>query len=90
MVAIKLHDVVALTEDVRAPKLLQDGELLLRRGLVGTVVEILSAEKAYEVEFAWDSNGEAYAMTAIEPEKLLVLRNESEDLETVPIQAIAV
>ena len=45
---IKLLDVVALTQDVP--------EHNLKRGEVGTVVEILSNGEAYEVEFS-DDNG---------------------------------
>ena len=46
---IKLLDVVALTQDVP--------EHNLKRGEVGTVVEILSNSEAYEVEFS-DGNGQ--------------------------------
>ena len=48
---IKLLDVVALTEDVP--------EHNLKRGDIGTVVEILSNSEAYEVEFS-DDNGQMY------------------------------
>jgi len=80
MPEINLHDVVAITEDVKAPKFMEDGELLLCRGLVGTVVEILEHGKAYEIEFAYDSSGETYAMIPIEPNKLLVLQYEPAEL----------
>jgi len=73
MTDINLHDVVAITEDIKAPRFMDDGELLLGQGLMGTVVEILSYSEAYEVEFAHDGKGETYAMIPIEPEKLLVL-----------------
>ena len=46
---IKLLDVVALTEDVP--------EHNLKRGDIGTVVEILSNSEAFEVEFS-DANGQ--------------------------------
>ena len=46
---IKLLDVVALTQDVP--------EHNLKRGEVGTVVEILSNGEAFEVEFS-DDNGQ--------------------------------
>ena len=48
---IKLLDVVALTQDVP--------EHNLKRGEVGTVVEILSNGEAFEVEFS-DDNGQMY------------------------------
>ncbi len=83
MTDINLHDVVAITEDIQVSKFMEEGELLLGRGLVGTVVEILSHGEAYEVEFAHDSNGETYAMIPIEPEKLLVLRYEPAELAIV-------
>ena len=48
---IKLLDVVALTQDIP--------EHNLKRGEVGTVVEILSNGEAFEVEFS-DDNGQMY------------------------------
>ena len=65
---IKLLDVVALLEDVPA-----EG---LRRGEVGTVVEVLSEQavlpKAYLIEFSGD-DGAAYAFAALRPEQLIKL-----------------
>jgi hypothetical protein len=58
---MKLLDVVALTEDLP-----QKG---LRRGQVGTIVELL-APRVYEVEFS-DLDGKTYATAAV-PEKLLI------------------
>lgn len=81
MTDINLHDVVAITEDIKAPKFMEDSELLLCKGLVGTVVEILSNGKAYEVEFAHDSKGQTYAMIPIEPDKLSVLWRGSVELD---------
>ena len=52
---IKLLDVVALTQDIP--------EHNLKRGEVGTVVEILSNGKAYEVEFS-DDNGKCISVLA--------------------------
>jgi hypothetical protein len=63
---IRLLDVVALTEDLP-----QHG---LRRGQVGTVVEVL-APGVFEVEFT-DNDGRAYATVAVRAEQLLVLRYE--------------
>jgi hypothetical protein len=61
--AIKLLDVVALTEDLP-----QRG---LARGQVGTAVEAL-APNVYEVEFS-DDNGRTYASLALRAEQLMVL-----------------
>jgi len=62
--SVKLLDVVALVSDVP--------EKSLRRGQVGTVVEILDAGH-YEVEFC-DDEGRTYALAALSDEELLVLR----------------
>ena len=61
--AIKLLDVVALTEDVSQEK--------LRRGEVGTVVEVLRPD-VFEVEFA-DGDGQTYAMATLRKDQLMVL-----------------
>jgi len=63
---IHLLDVVALTED------LPDREL--RRGQVGTVVELLEPD-TYEVEFS-DDHGRAYAMLALRAHQLMVLHHQ--------------
>ena len=63
---IKLHDVVALTDDLP--------ERELQRGQVGTVVEVLAPD-VYEVEFT-DNDGRTYAELAVKEEKLLVLHYE--------------
>ena len=60
---IKLLDVVALTEDLPDRK--------LRRGQVGTVVELLDPG-VFEVEFT-DNDGRAYASLALKDNQLLVL-----------------
>jgi len=60
---IKLLDVVALTEDLPDRK--------LRRGQVGTVVELL-APNAFEVEFT-DNDGRAFASLALKTNQLMVL-----------------
>jgi hypothetical protein len=60
---IKLLDVVALTEDLADRK--------LRRGQVGTVVELLDPG-VFEVEFT-DNDGRAYASLALKENQLLVL-----------------
>jgi len=60
---IQLLDVVALTSDIPAHRLL--------RGQVGTVVEML-APGVFEVEFS-DDQGQTYAQLAIRENQLMVL-----------------
>lgn len=60
---IHLHNVIALTENLPNHK--------LRRGQVGTVVEILDTD-VFEVEFS-DNDGHTYAMLALHADKLMVL-----------------
>lgn len=66
--AVQLLDVVALTEDVPTRG--------LRRGQVGTVVEVLG-DDAFEVEFS-DDAGETYAILVLRTPQLLVLRYSPE------------
>lgn len=69
MEIFKLLDVVALTEDIP--------ELHLRRGQVGTIVEVFEDGEAFEVEFS-DQSGRTYESIGIEPSKLMVLQYEPE------------
>ena len=62
---IQLLDVVALTVDLP--------EANLRRGQVGTVVDILSGGSAFEVEFC-DRDGRTYASLGLRPDQVMVLR----------------
>ena len=62
---MKTLEVVALTKDIP--------EKHLRRGQVGTVVELLAADMA-EVEFS-DLDGNPYAMCAIPESSLMVLHH---------------
>ncbi|MFY9621412.1 MAG: DUF4926 domain-containing protein [Pyrinomonadaceae bacterium] len=66
---IKLLDVVALLEDVPP-----DG---LKRGEVGTVVEVFTqkpdVQVGFLVEFS-DRNGEAYAFASLHPHQVVKLR----------------
>lgn len=64
--SINPFDVVALTEDLP--------ERGLRRGQVGTVVEIL-APAAFEVEFC-DNEGRTYAMLGLKAAQLMVLHHQ--------------
>ncbi len=63
MNTIRLLDVVALTQDLP--------ERHLRRGQVGTVVEILGPE-TFEVEFS-DNEGRTYTTLALQAEQLMTL-----------------
>jgi len=62
---IQTLEVVALTVDVP--------DFNLRRGQVGTVVDVLGGGKALEVEFS-DRDGRTYASLGLRPEQLMVLR----------------
>ena len=70
---IKLLDTVALLEDLPRGK--------LKRGEVGTVVEILGPD-VYEVEFC-DDEGETYAELALRSGQLIALHNQGEVLKLV-------
>ncbi len=69
METFKLFDIVALIEDIP--------EHHLRRGQVGTIVEVFDAGKAFEVEFS-DQNGRAYDSVGVEPSQMMVLQYEPE------------
>lgn len=71
METFKLFDVVALTMDLP--------EHNLRRGQVGTIVEILSGGKAFEVEFS-DRDGRTFESIGIEPSQMMVLRYEPDTI----------
>ncbi|HYX72484.1 MAG TPA: DUF4926 domain-containing protein [Nitrososphaera sp.] len=70
---IKLLDTVALLEDLPERK--------LKRGEVGTVVEILAPE-VFEVEFC-DDEGQTYAEIAVRGDQLVTLHNQGEALKIV-------
>ncbi len=69
--SLKLLDAVALLEDVQAEA------VLLKRGEVGAVVEIL-APGVYEVEFCNDQ-GRTYAFASLRRAQLLVLHNQGKE-----------
>jgi hypothetical protein len=71
MKSIPLMALVALTENLP--------EHQLTRGQIGTVVEHLerNGEPALLVEFS-DEQGQTYAMTALQPNQLLVLHRNTE------------
>lgn len=70
---IKLLDTIALLQDIPTRK--------LRRGEVGTVVEILTTD-VYEVEFC-DDDGATYAELALRRSQIIPLHNQGEALKIV-------
>lgn len=70
---INLLDTVALSEDLPQRN--------LKRGEVGTVVEMLAPD-TYEVEFC-DDEGQTYAMFALRADQLMVLHNQGAALRIV-------
>ena len=74
--SIKLFDSIALTGDLP--------EYNLRRGQVGTVVEILADGKAFEVEFS-DSDGRTYESVGLRPDQIMVLHSESIKIQPMSV-----
>jgi hypothetical protein len=70
---IKLLDTVALIDDLP--------ERQLKRGEVGTVVEILAPD-VFEVEFS-DDEGRTYSQLALRTDQIIVLHNQGEALKIV-------
>jgi len=70
---VKLLDTVALVQDIPSRK--------LKRGEVGTVVEILAPD-VYEVEFC-DDEGQTYAELALRGNQLIPLHNQGDALRIV-------
>jgi len=70
---IRVLDTVALLGDLPERK--------LRRGEVGTVVELLAPD-VYEVEFC-DDEGRTYAELALRSKQLIPLHNQGEALKIV-------
>jgi len=70
---IKMHEVVALLEDVRTKHFETGQPLLLRRGQIGTVV-MTYPDGAREIEFA-DRDGRAFAILPLRPDQLMVLHD---------------
>ena len=75
---IRLHDVVALMEDVPATHFLTREPLQLRRGQIGTVVMLLD-DSRFQVEFS-DNDGRAYAMLPLRESQLMLLREHPEPI----------
>ena len=70
---IELLDTVALIDDIPERK--------LKRGEVGTIVEVLAPD-VFEVEFS-DEDGETYAELALQVDQIIVLHNQGERLKIV-------
>ncbi|HMG74770.1 MAG TPA: DUF4926 domain-containing protein [Pyrinomonadaceae bacterium] len=70
---IRLLDTVALVNDLPERK--------LKRGEVGTVVEILAPD-VFEVEFS-DDDGHTYAELALRDDQIIALHNQGERLKIV-------
>jgi hypothetical protein len=70
---IKLLDTVALIDDLP--------ERRLKRGEVGTVVEVLAPD-VFEVEFS-DDEGQTYAELGLRADQIIVLHNQGERLKIV-------
>ena len=82
---IKLLDTVALVDDLPHRK--------LKRGEVGTVVEILAPD-VFEVEFS-DEDGQTYAELALRVDQVIALRHQGVKLilggdpaATIPVTAL--
>lgn len=75
MNSIKLHDTVALLENIETCQFMTNSLFVLPKGQVGTVVEIYKNGEAYEVEFS-DQEGQAYALVTILAQKLIALHYE--------------
>jgi CRP-like cAMP-binding protein len=71
---IKMHDMVALMQDVQAKHFVSGEAVLLHRGQIGTVVMIYQ-DGACEVEFA-DRDGRAFAILSLRPDHLMVLHDK--------------
>ncbi|WP_107666358.1 DUF4926 domain-containing protein [Cyanothece sp. BG0011] len=75
MNTIKLHDTVALLEDIKTNQFMTDNPILLPKGQVGTVVEIYNKGEAYEVEFS-DKNGQTYGLVTLNYKQVICLHYE--------------
>lgn len=76
---IKLHDLVAITENIKTQRFMSPEEIILPRGQVGTVVEEYNNGRAFEVEFS-DVNGQTYALVSLTAEQVMLLYPDSSNL----------
>ena len=79
MNSIKLHDLVAITENIKTDRFMQQQEIILPRGQVGTVVEAYNHGTAFEVEFS-DVNGQTYALVSLAAEQIMLLYPDASNL----------
>ena len=79
MSLIKLHDIIALTENIKTTQFMTEKEITLPRGQMGTVVEEYNNGEAFEVEFC-DNNGQTYALVSLKSEKLILLYPDTSNL----------
>ncbi|MGK7960041.1 DUF4926 domain-containing protein [Crocosphaera sp.] len=82
MNTIKLHDTVALLEDIKTYQFMTDNPIFLPKGQVGTVVEIYKNGEAYEVEFS-DKNGQTYGLVTLKSEQVICLHYTKPSLTVV-------
>jgi hypothetical protein len=73
---LRLHDLVALLEDVATTHFSTGEPLRLRRGQIGTVV-MTYEDGSLEVEFA-DRQGRAYALLPLSRDRLMRLQDAPE------------
>ena len=83
---ISLHDLVAIKESIKTQRFPFGGDILLPKGLVGTVVIEHAEGEAFEVEFS-DRDGQAYAMLPIEEEKLFLIYFDFPEFDDVSLAA---
>ncbi|PZV27323.1 MAG: DUF4926 domain-containing protein [Snowella sp.] len=82
MSLIKLHNIIALAENIKTTQFMTEKEIILPRGQMGTVVEEYNNGEAFEVEFC-DDNGQTYALVSLESEKLIFLYPDTSNLSLV-------
>ena len=82
MSSIKLHDIIALSENIKTTQFMTEKEIILPRGQMGTVVEEYNNGEAFEVEFC-DNNGQTFVLVSLEPEKFILLYPDTSNLSLV-------
>ena len=76
---IKLHDIIALSENIKTTQFMTEKEIILPRGQMGTVVEEYNHGEAFEVEFC-DNHGQTSALVSLKSEKLILLYPDTSNL----------
>jgi hypothetical protein len=79
MNSIKLHDIIALSQNIKTTQFMTEKEIILPRGQMGTVVEEYNNGEAFEVEFC-DDHGQTYALVSLKSEKLILLYPDTSNL----------